>query len=470
MADFGFIYLLHIIFIVSIILVIREIIDIVKSCLYLVKYSRLSEAKMKHWWIRNSFLFVLIFVLMVSTGLSISPTVQVHAATYIPMVSAGHWHTLGLKSNGTVIATGYNLAGQCDVGLWTDIVEVSAGGAHSVGLKSDGTVVAVGANDVGQSDVASWTNIIHIAAGRTQTVGLRSDGSVVATGGNVYGECNVGSWTGIKQISAGEYSTVGIRSDDSVVSTALGSLWSPVTDISAGWRPSMATAIKSDGTFASTYYGLVGTDFVQSAGGYLHVVGLEFGGTVLTEGDNSHDQRNTSTWTNIVQITTGYWTTVGLRSDGTVLATGWSEHGECDVSSWRLLNQAPTAEAGSNQKIAQTDPDATEITLDGSGSTDDGLFDNLTYTWTWAGGTANGEKPVIFLKKGMTTVTLNVTDGQFSDEDTVDITVYTPQGVGGEIEPINKSLVIISWVIVAFIVIIFGVIILKWLTADRGLE
>ena len=41
-----------------------------------------------------------------------------------------------------------------------DIVQVAAGsgyyGAHTVGLKSDSTVVAVGYNEYGQCDVGGW--------------------------------------------------------------------------------------------------------------------------------------------------------------------------------------------------------------------------------------------------------------------------------------------------------------------------
>ena len=49
--------------------------------------------------------------------------------------------------------------GQFNDGYWKDIVAVSAGSRHTVGLKSDGTVVAVGFNIYGQCDVSDWTDI-----------------------------------------------------------------------------------------------------------------------------------------------------------------------------------------------------------------------------------------------------------------------------------------------------------------------
>ena len=115
-------------------------------------------------------------------------------------------HTVGLKSDGTVVAVGDNSAGQCDVGGWTDIVQVAAGLDHTVGLKSDGTVVAVGDNSCGQCNVGGWTDIIQVAAGDYHTVGLKSDGTVVAVGDNTCGQCNVGGWTDIIQVAAGELS------------------------------------------------------------------------------------------------------------------------------------------------------------------------------------------------------------------------------------------------------------------------
>ena len=112
-------------------------------------------------------------------------------------VAAGDWHTVGLKSDGTVVAVGDNEYGQCDVGGWKDIVAVAAGDAHTVGLKSDGTVVAVGWNDDGQCDVGGWKDIVAVAAGDLHTVGLKSDGTVVAVGENDDGQCKVSRWHGI---------------------------------------------------------------------------------------------------------------------------------------------------------------------------------------------------------------------------------------------------------------------------------
>ena len=111
-----------------------------------------------------------------------------------PMVAAGWHHTVGLKSDGTLVAVGYNGFGQCEVGGWTEITQVAAGSHHTVGLKSDGTVVAVGDNEYGQCDVGGWANITQVAAGGYHTVGLEADGTVVVVGYNDDGRCNVGGW------------------------------------------------------------------------------------------------------------------------------------------------------------------------------------------------------------------------------------------------------------------------------------
>jgi len=92
------------------------------------------------------------------------------------------------------------------------------------------------------------------------------------------------------------------------------------------------------------------------------------------------------------------------------------------VESVRPGNQPPVADAGPDQAIETRNP-SVSVNLDGSGSTDDGLIQPLTYTWTWSGGSATGVNPTVMLPPSITTVTLTVFDGEFSDDDTVEIRI-----------------------------------------------
>ena len=126
--------------------------------------------------------------------------------------------TVGLKSDGTVVAVGDNDCGECDVTNWNDIIAVNASKRITVGLKLDGTVVAVGKNDYGECDVANWRNIIAVATSLYHMVGLKSDGTVVAVGKSDYGECDVTSWNDITTAAIGDGSrTVGLKTDGTVV-------------------------------------------------------------------------------------------------------------------------------------------------------------------------------------------------------------------------------------------------------------
>jgi len=91
-------------------------------------------------------------------------------------------------------------------------------------------------------------------------------------------------------------------------------------------------------------------------------------------------------------------------------------------------NQPPVADAGPDQEIVTSDS-SVSVTLDGSGSIDDGQIHALTYTWTWAGGSATGVNPTVTLPQGITTVTLTVFDGAFDDTDTVVIRITAPAAV-----------------------------------------
>jgi uncharacterized repeat protein (TIGR02543 family) len=275
-------------------------------------------------------------------------TVTAHFEWINFMVSAGDLHTVGLKSNGTVLAVGDNTHGQCNVGSWTTITQVTAGGFHTVGLKSDGTVVATGNNNYGQCNVGGWTGIVQVAAGGYHTVGLKSDGSVVAVGYNYYGQRNVGGWTDIIEVAADGFNTVGLKSDGTVVATGNNwygqrnvSGWTNIIQVTAGSYHTVG--LRSNGAVVAVGDNAKGqcnvggwTNIIQIAAGGSHTVGLRANGTVVAVGDNYHGQRNVSGWTGIIQVTAGWQHTVGVKSDGTVVAVGWNEYGECNVGSWDL--------------------------------------------------------------------------------------------------------------------------------------
>ena len=273
-----------------------------------------------------------------------------------PMISAESLHTVGLKSDGTVVAVGNNNDGKCDVGSWTNIVQVSADGTHTLGLKSDGKVVAVGFDGWGafdQLEVGSWTNIVQVAAGDLHSVGLRSNGTVAAIGNNWAGQLNVGSWANIVQISAGYRTTVGLKSDGTVVAVGRNDYgqydvfdvddWTDIVQISAGYHT--VVGLKSDGTVIAAGYDGNGqldvglwTDIVQVSAGVMgsHTVGLKSDGMVVAVGLNDYGQCEVSSWTNIVQVSAGQVHTVGLKSDGTVVSVGNNNYGQCDVHDWNL--------------------------------------------------------------------------------------------------------------------------------------
>jgi hypothetical protein len=270
-----------------------------------------------------------------------------------PMIAAGQAHTVGLKSDGTVVAVGANDEEQCEVGGWSDITQVAAGQSYTVGLKSDGALVAVGSNYYGQCEFSGWTDITYVAAGSAHTVGLKSDGTVVAVVRNSSGQCEVGGWMDITRVAAGGEHTVGLKSDGTVV--AVGSNgsgqcevggWTDITHIAAGYYHTVG--LKADGTVVAVGSNSSGqcdvgdwTDIVKIAAGASHTVGLKSDGTLVAVGSNSSKQCDVGGWMDITYISAGHYHTVGLKSDGTLVAVGYNSSGQCDVGGWNLVLALP---------------------------------------------------------------------------------------------------------------------------------
>ena len=230
----------------------------------------------------------------------------------IVAVAAGGYHTVGLRSNGTVVVVGMNGYGQSNVSNWRNIITVTAGSYHTVGLKSDGTVVAAGNNDFRQCDVSDWRGIVAVSAGNSHTIGLKSDGTVVAAGSNGSGQCDVSDWRDIVAVSAGNSYTIGLKSDGTVVAAGSNSFGQCNV---FEWREIIAVDSGTEGS---------------------HTVGLKSDGTVVVTGNNGFRENDVSDWRDIIAVAAGKNYTIGLRSDRTVIATGSNGSGQCDVSEWNI--------------------------------------------------------------------------------------------------------------------------------------
>jgi alpha-tubulin suppressor-like RCC1 family protein len=170
--------------------------------------------------------------------------VQVMTTTGTPLgnvvaIAAGAYHSMALKSDGTVWTWGLNDLGQLGIGTNTTdnnmpvqvpglsgVVAIAAGAYHSMALTSDGTVWVWGENDYGQlgdgtangpqtctigssSVPCSMTpvqvmttagmplgNVMAIAGGFYHSMALTSDGNVWTWGDNEFGQLGDGTAAG----------------------------------------------------------------------------------------------------------------------------------------------------------------------------------------------------------------------------------------------------------------------------------
>src|SRR3989449_446039 len=132
----------------------------------------------------------------------------VSGLTGVTAIAGGRLHSLALKGDGTVWGWGYNGNGELGNGTstFTDhptpvqvlglsgVTAIAGGGFHSLALKSDGTVWAWGYNADGELGNGTFTNsnapvqvlrlsgVTAIAGGGFHSLALKSDGTVWAWG------------------------------------------------------------------------------------------------------------------------------------------------------------------------------------------------------------------------------------------------------------------------------------------------
>jgi alpha-tubulin suppressor-like RCC1 family protein len=321
-------------------------------------------------------------------------------------VHAGRGHVVALRNSGSAVAWGQNNRGQVGngstanrttptpvTGLSSGVVDVAAGHYHSLAVRSDGTVWTWGLNATGQLgdgttaqrtvpvQVSGLTSVVNAVGGRDMSYALRSDGTVWAWGLNSSGELGdgttvnkstpvrVGSLTNIVSIAAGRNHGLAIAST--------GTVWS--------WGDNQYGQL-GDGTSTNRtspvpVSGLSGV--VSVAAGAHHSVALLSDGTVRTWGRNYRGALGDGTTTlrrlpvpvngltGVIAIGGGRDHTIAILANGTARAWGWNDFGQLGDGTTTTrtspvavagLTNAVEAHGGQDHTVALTAPISPDTT------------------------------------------------------------------------------------------------------------
>lgn len=222
-------------------------------------------------------------------------------------ISAGRFHSLAIRTDGSLAAWGYNSNGQVSATPTTgSYLSVAGGQFHSVAVRSDGKLISWGYDGSGQvSGTPTTGSYLAVAAGPSYSLAIRSDGAIVAWGANNNGVVSGRPTTGVyTAIAAGEFHCIALRSDGKLVS----------------WGYNGNGQVSNTPT-AGTYTAV--------AAGYQHSLALRSDGAVVAWGYNSNGQvSGAPTATGHLAIAAHYLGGAALRANGSIVAWGDNSNGQ----------------------------------------------------------------------------------------------------------------------------------------------
>lgn len=318
------------------------------------------------------------------TGEAFNPLVpqRVGMDTNWNSVAAGEYHSAAIRSDGTLWTWGSASSNQLgivlssrsdfarffptQVGTASDWKQVVAGDYHTIGLKTDGSLWAWGSNAGGQLGLGSFkasptpvqiqpgSTWIQVTAGGFRTMAIRADGSLWAWGNGSYGlgdgtqltrpsPIQIGTNTQWREIHIGGVHSIGIQLD--------GSLW--------GWGLSRATGTDRDQGRLTPTLVAPGTAWKTVALDGVFTLGIQADGTLWGWGANSGRQLGlsdtllsgripllVSAETNWSFIAAGEAHGLGVRTDGTLWAWGWNSDGQVGLGNSGNAGVAPPRQIG----------------------------------------------------------------------------------------------------------------------------
>ena len=309
-----------------------------------------------------------------------TPTLQPDLGR-ISAVASAPYHTLVLRSDGTVLASGLNNSGQLGNGInpsggwdWqadflpvvgaVSMRQIAAGLSHSLALDASGNVWAWGDDEHGQlgrgvtlsrtvpTEVPGLRNIVQVSAGREgSSFAVDADGHLWVWGLNAHGRLGDGS-------GANRSRPFELPGFDNVRSVARGMTWSSVALKHDGtvwtWGNNFSGQLGSGTTEAYTTRpaivpGLASVTDVAASG--AHMLALKSDESVWSWGSNDNGQLglgNTAaspapvlvpTLSGVRSVVAGDGRSFALMADGTVMGWGSGRWGALGDGTWSEFNQ-----------------------------------------------------------------------------------------------------------------------------------
>ena len=212
-------------------------------------------------------------------------------------VSAGRYHTCGLRDMGAVECWGNDFYGEASPPAGT-FISVSAGNSYTCGVRDTGVVACWGSDFGGESSPPVGT-FVSVSAGQYHACGVRDTGAVACWGSDFDGESSPPAGTFVS-VSAGQYHTCGLRDTGAVA------CWGNDFD---------GESTPPAGTFTAV-----------SAGG-AYTCGLRDTGAVACWGNDDQGKASPPAGT-FTAVSAGLRHTCGLRDTGAVECWGNDDQGK----------------------------------------------------------------------------------------------------------------------------------------------
>jgi alpha-tubulin suppressor-like RCC1 family protein len=274
-----------------------------------------------------------------------------NVASDVVAVTAGWYHSLFVKADGTLWAMGYNGYGQLGdettidknlpVNEASNVVVVAAGYDHSVFVKADGTLWAMGHNGNGQLGDGTYddknqpvnvaSDVVAVAAGNGHSLFLKADGTLWAMGANWAGQLGDGTGDERNQPVNVANNVVAMAGGDnhSLFVKADGTLWAMGYNLYGEL---------GDGTSDDKYQPVnVANDVVAVTASGAHSLFVKADGTLWAMGWNSYGQLGDGTYddkyqpvnvaSDVVAVAAGYYHSLFVKADGTLWAMGYNGYG-----------------------------------------------------------------------------------------------------------------------------------------------